>query len=420
MKILFKKAEIIDKNSTHHQKIKDILIDDGVIAKIDTDLISADAQIVEYPHLKVSIGFVDIFTKIGEPGFEHNETLETAAQAAQYGGFTRIFMLPNTHPTISTQSQVNYITEKSKKFSAYIHPIGAISKNIEGKELAEMYDMFNNGAIAFSDGDLPVQSAALFLKALQYVNSFNGTLIQKPIENSFTKLGSMNEGIVSTQLGLQGIPSFAEALVIKRDIELLKYSNSRLHITGISTVEGINLVSEAKKEGLQITCSVAPHHLIFCDEDLMNYDSNLKVNPPLRKKKDMLALREALLAGTIDCIASHHVPLHSDNKDCEFDKANYGMINLQTVFPILQKLFPTLLITNLIDMLSYNARLIFNLPNYKIEEGEIAELTFYNTVDEFILTKENNKSKSSNTSIFDIKLTGKILGTINKGKIFTN
>jgi dihydroorotase len=420
MKILLKKAEIIDKNSAYHQQIKDILIVDGVIAKIEDELIDDEAQIFQYSDLKISIGFVDIFTKIGEPGFEHHETFETAASVAQHGGFTRLFMLPNTNPSISTQSQVNYIIEKSKHLPIHIHPIGAISKNIEGKELAEMHDMFNNGAIAFSDGDQPVQSAALFLKALQFVNSFSGTLIQQPIEKSFSKLGNMNEGVVSTQIGIQGIPEFAEALMIKRDIELLQYSKSKLHITGVSTAEGIDLINKAKKEGLGITCSITPHHLIFCDEDVMNYDTNLKVNSPLRTKKDMLALREAFIAGNIDCIASHHVPLHKDNKDCEFDKASFGMINLQTVFPILADLFSKQSISKIVDTLSYNARKIFNLPVPKIEVGEIAELTLFNTSDEFMLTKENNKSKSSNTAVFNKSLKGKILGTVNKSQLFIN
>ncbi len=420
MKILLKNAEIIDKNSVHHQEMRDILIVDGVIVKIENEINVDDAQIFQDPYLKVSIGFVDLFTKIGEPGFEHQETLDTAAKAAQYGGYTRLFMLPNTNPAISSQSQVNYIKEKSKNLSVHIHPLGAISKNIEGKELAEMHDMYNNGAIAFSDGDQPVQSAALFLKALQYVNSFNGTLIQQPIEKKFSKLGSMNEGVVSTQMGIQGIPSFAEILMIKRDIELVRYSKGKLHITGVSTADGIKLITEAKKEGLNITCSVTPHHLIFCDEDVTNYEPNLKVNPPLRTKKDMLSLRNAFEAGMIDCIASHHIPLHLDNKDCEFDKASFGMINLQTVFPILNNLFPTLLLSYIIDALSYNARIIFNLPNYKIEVGETAELTLFNTDDLFTLTKENNKSKSANTVIYNKTLRGKILGTVNKGQFFIN
>lgn len=420
MKILLKKAEIIDKTSPYHQQLKDILIVDGLIANIETDINDEDALIFEHENLMVSVGFVDTFTKIGEPGFEQNETFETAALAAQVGGFTRILMLPNTNPTISTQSQVNYINEKSINLPVHIHSIGAISKNTEGKELAEMYDMFNHGAIAFSDGDLPVQSAALFLKALQYVNSFNGTLIQKPVENSFTKLGSMNEGIVSTQLGIAGIPSFAEILMIKRDIELLRYSNGRLHISGVSTIKGINLIHEAKKEGLNITCSVTPHHLLFCDEDLVNYDSNLKVNPPLRTKTEMMALRAAVFEGKIDCIASHHVPLHSDYKDCEFDKASFGIINLQTAFSVLQEVAPDLLITDMIDLFSHNARAIFNIPKNSIEVGEVAELTLFSTKDKFVLTKENNKSKSYNTSIFNRSLNGKILGTINKGKLFKN
>ena len=420
MKILLKNILIQDINSKHHQEVKDILIENGLIIKIDNGITTKADSILEKENISASIGFVDIFSKIGEPGFEYNETLITASNAAQAGGFTRIFSLPNTHPTVSTQSQINYIKEKSNSLPVFIHSLGAISKNIEGNTLAEMYDMFSNGAIAFSDGDTPIQSTVLMLKALQYVKAFNGIIVQMPLDKGFSKIGVMNEGIVSTTLGMPGIPELAETLMIKRDIELLKYAESKLHLTGVSTASGIELITEAKKHGLQITCSVAPHHLLFCDEDIVDYNTNFKVDPPLRTRKDMMALRMAVMNNEIDCIACHHVPVHNDFKDCEFDRAANGMIHLQTVFAEINTALPELSTTKLLALFSYHPRTIFNLPIPKIEEGEQAEITLFNKETEFTLTKENNKSKSYNSVLFNKNLKGEIIGTINKGKIFIN
>ncbi|MGI8952918.1 MAG: dihydroorotase [Chitinophagaceae bacterium] len=419
MKTLLSQVTIADSNSPHNYSIKNILIEDGFIKKINDDLFDAD-EVIEANNNTVSPGWVDVFSDFCDPGFEYKETLQTGAKAAAVGGFTQVFTLPNTNPVIQNKAQVEYIIQTSKSLEVHIHPIGTITKLCDGKELAEMYDMQSSGAIAFSDGLNAVQSSGLFLKALQYVKAFNGVLIQMPLDKSIGKYGLMNEGIISTKLGLPGIPAIAEEIIIKRDIELLKYTQSKLHITGISTQKSLQLISEAKNEGLNITCSVTPYHLFFCDEDLQTYDTNLKLNPPLRSKKDMLALREGLQNNLIDCIASHHIPQDWDSKTCEFEYAKYGMIGLQTSYPAIQTILPNLKPQQVTALFSINARKIFNLPNAIIKEGEIAELTIFNQYQNTIFTKENNESKSSNSPFFDKTLNGKIIGIYCKGKLILN
>ena len=420
MKILLKHVLINDKYSVYHNQTKDIYIEDGVIQVIEPEINLDSVTIIDSIDTTVSTGWIDIFSNFCEPGLEHRETLESGATAAAAGGFTQVFVLPNTNPTLSTQSQINYIVEKSKQLPITVHPIGAISKKVEGNELAEMYDMHHAGAIAFSDGTNALQSANLFLKALLYVKSFNGIIIQMPVDASFSKLGLMNEGVVSTQLGLPGIPAFAETLMIKRDIELLKYTQSKMHITSISTAESIALITEAKQQGLQITCSVTPHHLMFCDEDLTTYDTNLKLNPPLRSRADMMALRKAIIDGKIDCIASHHFPQHTDDKVCEFEYAKYGMISLQPVFTSINTIIPELTTDNLVDLLCNNAARIFKLPASKIEVGATANLTLFSRKGTTSLTKENNKSKSFNSAILNQQQSGKVIGIIAKGRLILN
>lgn len=420
MLILLKKIQIIDISSNYHNQIVDVLIKDGIITNIQQDIDAEADFIVDNPDTLLSCGWVDIFSNFCEPGFEYRENIESGSLAAIAGGFTQVFTLPNTNPTISSQSEVNYIVEKSKSSLINLIPLGSITKKVEGIELAEMYNMQTVGSIAFTDGIRPIQSANLFVKALQYVKAFNGTLIQMPIDTSFNKSGLINEGIISTQLGLPGIPAFVENLYIKRDIELLRYTESKLHITGVTTIEGINLIEDAKKSGLHITCSVTPHHLLFCDEDLLNYDTHLKVNPPLRTKEEMLNLRQAVLDGKIDCIASHHFPYHTDEKICEFEYAKNGMINLQTLYSSINTVLPQLSSEKLVALLTTNARNIFNLPTEKIKIGAKADFTIFDRKNTSILTSENNKSKSANSPLFNVTQQGKVIGVIIKGKLHLN
>ncbi len=420
MKLLLQKVLIADTASPHNGTIKDILITDGRISTITDSIIEEADTIIKEEGLVASPGWVDMFSHFCDPGFEYRETLQSGATAAAAGGFTQAAILPNTQPFISSKTQVEYVVEKSKILPVSILPLGAITKNIEGKELAEMYDMQNSGAVAFTDGLHSVQSAGLLLKALQYVKAFNGTIIQVPVDKSIGAFGLINEGIVSTQLGLPGIPALAEELIIKRDLDLLKYTESKLHITGITTAKSVELIAAAKAEGLQVTCSVTPYHLMFCDEDLTEYDTNLKTNPPLRSRADMMALREAVLGGKIDSIASHHLPQNWDSKTCEFEYAKNGMIGLQTSFAVINELLPALTNEQLVHLFSSNARKVFHLPTAVIKENEVAELTLFTRDGETVLTKENNKSKSANSPLFNKSLKGKVVGIYHKAQLHLN
>jgi len=420
MKILIRKAKIIDAQSPFNGLIKDILVENDQIISIEDQIDTAADQIINSPDLLVSTGWVDSFSHFCDPGIEYKETLETGAAAAAAGGFTHVFVLPNTDPVVDNKSQVSYIVQHSRSLPVSIHPIGAITKKIEGKDLAEMYDMKNNGAVAFSDGLAPVQTAGLFLKALLYVKAFDGLLIQIPIDKSIGSGGLINEGIISTQLGLPGIPAIAEETIIKRDIDLLRYTGSKLHITAVSTATSIGLIAEAKKEGLSITCSVTPYHLFYCDEDLVQYDTNLKLNPPLRTRKDMMALRAAVLSGVVDCVASHHLPQNWDNKVCEFEYAKSGMIGLQTSYCTVNTILPELSTEQIVALFSSNARKIFDIPTTSIAVGSKAELTLFSRTGETELTAANNKSKSANSAFLHKQLSGKVLGILHKAQLITN
>ena len=420
MKILLRKVLIADSTSSLNNLIKDILIENGKIVLIADSIPDKADEYMEEPDCVVSPGWVDTFSHFCDPGYEYKETLETGAASASAGGFTDVFVLPNTLPMVQSKSQVEYIVQKSKMLPVNIHPIGAITKNIEGKDLAEMYDMHASGAVAFSDGLFPVQTSGLLLKALQYVKAFEGILMQVPIDQSIGTHGLMNEGIVSTRLGLPGLPAIAEEIIVKRDIDLLRYTESKLHITGISTSVSLEEIAKAKKEGIAISCSVTPYHLYFTDEDLLEYDTNLKVNPPLRSKNDRQALREGILNGTIDCIASHHLPQNWDNKTCEFEYAKAGMIGLESSFAIVNSVLPELSNDQLVKIFSTTARTIFNLPAIIIEEGADAELTLFSRRGLTLLTKENIKSKSHNSPFVQKELKGKVIGTITKGHIYLN
>ena len=420
MKLLLKQVIITDKNSPYNGQQKDILIEGGKIVTIDDDLLNDEAQHISYDNLFVSPGWVDIFSHFCDPGYEHRETIETGALSAAAGGYTTVFTLPNTNPVVCTKSQVEYIIQKCRDLPVSVVPLGAITKNAEGKELAEMYDMLNSGAIAFSDGLKTVESAGLFLKALQYVRAFDGVLIQVPNDKSVGSFGLMNEGIMSTRLGLLGIPAIGEEIIISRDIELAAYTNSRLHITGVSTARSIELITKAKANGFAVTCSVTPYHLFFCDEDLADYDTNLKVDPPLRTKADMLALRQAVTDGKVDSIATHHIPQDTDNKICEFEYAKPGMIGLQTCFQVFNTLFPDFDTNKLVDLFSHNNRQIFKLAPATIKEGMLANLTLFSKENSTTIEANTIKSKSRNSSFIGRSLQGKVVGIINKDQLYLN
>lgn len=421
MKVLIKQATIVSPSSPFNGLQKDILIEKGIITGIGDDIRAENATIVAQPGLYASIGWMDVFSHFCDPGLEYRETLETGARAAAAGGFTEVMVLPNTHPVVHAKSQVEYIVQKSGTLPVKIHPIGAVTKNADGNELAEMYDMQQSGALAFGDGINAIQNSGLLIKALQYVKTFDGTIIQIPDDRSIGANGLMNEGVVSTQLGLPGKPAMAEELIVARDIKLTRYAGSRLHFTGISTAKSLEYIRRAKEAGINITCSVTPYHLFFTDEDLQTYDTNLKVNPPLRDKANRAALLNALTDGTVDCIASHHIPQNYDNKVCEFEYAKNGMIGLESLFGAVWSMVNVQWsINKMVDSLSVAPRKIFGLPVPVIKEGAVANITLFNPDTEYVFDETMIASRSKNSAFVGKQLKGKVTGIINGTKASFN
>lgn len=420
MKVLIKKAKIINPASPYHDSVQDIYIEAGIIKNIAADINAEADKIIEGQDIYVSAGWVDIFANFADPGYEHKETLESGSAAAAAGGFTDVFVIPNTKPVTDNKSQVEYLERKSGSLPSTIHPIGAISKNAEGKELAEMYDMRNSGAVAFSDGTSPVQSAGLLLKALQYVKAFDGVIIQIPDDKTVGTNGLMHEGLVSTRLGLAGKPLMAEELLVARDIKLARYAESKLHFTGVSSPRSLEYIKRAKDAGLNVTCSVTPHHLFFNDEHLLDYDTNLKVYPPLRSVKEQTALQKAVEDGTVDCIATHHMPHEYDSKVLEFEYAKNGMVALESCYPALKTILPGVSEAKWVELLSANPRKIFGLQQPVIEKDAKASITIFDPKGKITVNEKFFKSKSKNSPFIGKTLDGKIIGVVNGNKLFLN
>lgn len=411
---LLKKARIIQGNT--ESRAQDILIRDGVIEAIGEHLMPPpETEIWESPNLCVSPGWLDVGVYTADPGYEHREELRTAAEAAAAGGFTAMACFPNTDPALHTKSEILYVKNKAAELPVHCYPIGAISQGCEGKDLAELFDMHAAGAVAFSDGKRSVQDAGLLLRALQYAKAFNGLVINVPHHKTIAAGGQMHEGLMSTSLGLKGLPVLAETLMVQRDLSLLEYAEGRLHIHLISTAKSVDLIRAAKKAGLPVTCSVAVVNLCFTDEKLADFDSNWKIVPPLRSHKDTAALLEGLADGTIDFICTNHTPWHEEAKNLEFPYADFGMIGLETAFALSQTfLAKHLSLQDWVEKMSLAPRRVLGLPIPKIAEGERAELTVFDPELEWVLGEKDIRSKSKNTPFVGQNFKGKVLGVICK------
>jgi dihydroorotase len=420
MTILLRQTIIIDPSSPFHLKKADVFISNGIISRIADKIGDKADKIIDIPDLHISGGWVEIFSNFCDPGQEFKETVETGSAAAAAGGFTDVFLIPNTAPVVHSKAGVEYLVQKNAQSPVTIHPVGAITKNTEGSALSEMYDMHQSGAKVFSDGINSIQSPGLLIKALQYLKAIDATIIQLPDDRSVNPGGLMNEGIVSTRLGLPGRAVISEELMIARDIELVKYAGGKLHITGISSKGSIERIKAAKKQGVNVTCSVTPAHLIFSDEDLVNYDTNLKMNPPLRTAADREALREAVADGTIDCIATQHLPQDQDHKMAEFEYALDGMIGLQTAFAAVRSALPSIKTEQLVSLFCDNPRKIFGLPAVSVKEGNQATLTLFQPDKQWTFTKAQNRSRSNNSPFFGTSFPSAVSGIINKGSLFLN
>lgn len=420
MNLIIKQAKIVDPTSSHNGKVADIHIANGAIVSIGKNLSAKGTKEVILKNMHVSPGWMDIFADFADPGFEFRETLTTGVNAAAAGGFTTVCVIPNTKPVMDQKSVVEYVTHKAKGLPVSVLPLGSITRNAEGKELAEMYDMKLSGAVAFTDGKNSIQSSGLLVKALQYVKSFNGVLIQVPDDKSINPGGVMNEGITSTQMGLPGRSEIAEEIAVSANIKLAAYAGSSLHFTGISTEASLKLIKEARQKKIDITCSVTPYHLYFCDEDLTTYDTNLKVNPPLRNRKDRKALQKAINDGWIDCIASHHIPQDKDHKVVEFEYAKNGMISLQTVYAVINSTLPDVAQERWIEMLAVNPRKILGLEVPSVKEGNAASLTFFDPNYQWTFEATDIVSVSKNSPFIGKTFTGKPLGIFHNNQLILN
>lgn len=422
MDILLKAVKIIYPGSAWNLKTADLLIEKGRIKKIDKKLKAPKGvEVLEGKGLHVSPGWVDMNAYLADPGFEHKEDINTGIKAAAAGGFTATCCMPNTHPAIHSKSEVEYVINKAKGKVVDVYPVGAISRDCEGKDITEMYDMHYAGAIAYSDGLGKAISSGLTLRALQYVKPFEGLVITNPNDTSLSHGGQMHEGAMSTSLGMMGIPVIAEELTIQRDLQLLDYSESRLHLAYISAKGSVDLVKKAKAAGKQVTCSVSPYNLCLTDEALAGYDTNLKVSPPIRAKEDVTALVKALNDGVIDTIASFHVPHDTEAKELEFDLADFGMIGFETTFALLNThLKGKVGVEILVNALAVNPRKILGLPLPELKEGERANLTIFNTETEWTFNKSHIRSRSKNTPFVGTAFTGRVLGVINNGQTVLN
>jgi dihydroorotase len=378
--------------------------------------VNAKAELIDAAGKYVTPGFFDLNCNIGELGLEAKEDLETGTRAAASGGFTGLALMPNTQPPVHSKAEVEYLLNRAKNNLVDIYPLGSISHKREGKDLAEMYDMFLSGAKAFTDGNHPVQDAGLMERAMLYTKGFSAPIFSYPEDTAIAGKAKVNEGEMSTYLGMKGIPSLAEELMVARDLYLAEYTGSKIHFSTISTVRSVELIKEAKKKGLPVTCDVPVHHLLLTDEALEGFDSQYKVKPPLRTKKDVDALIMGLKDGTIDAIVTQHTPHEVEFKDVEFEVAEYGIIALQTAFSIALK--AGLDLETIVQKLAVNPRNILNVEAAIIAENKKANLTLLDANLEWQYTKQNNQSKSYNSPFIGQNLKGKVLLTCNNNHLF--
>ena len=417
MNLFINNVFIIHPDSPHNGQKVDMMIENGVIQKIGKCLkCPENATFIEGEGAFAALGFMDIGVQACDPGFEHRDDVFSIAKAAAFGGFTSVAVQPNTQPTLHSKSEIAYVKNKTKEQLVDFQVIGAMTQDCKGEEISEMYDMYHAGAIAFSDGKKSIKESGILLRALQYVKAFDGLIINHPFEKSVAQGGQMHEGLMSTSLGMKGIPSLSEELMLVRDLYLLEYCESRLHVANISTARSVDLIRQAKAKGLQVTASVAAINLAFEDNDLANFDTFLKVQPPLRAQSDIAALREGLVDGTIDFIASNHIAHDEEAKNLEFPYADFGVIGLETTAAVANT-FSGLSKEQLVEKLSINPRNILKINTPNIVEGEKANLTIFNPNLVWTYEKKHILSKCYNSPFIGKELKGKTIAVINQGKV---
>lgn len=411
MRLILRQAKIIDAGSKFHNRVCDVQIAGGLIEKIGPKLTNPGKyEELKLENLHISQGWFDSSISLGEPGYEDRETISNGLSVAAKSGFTAIALQPNGHPATDNQSAVNFVKSKAANTATELYPIGALTKGSEGKDLAELFDMKNAGAVAFGDYNKNLDNANLLKIALQYTQDFDGLVIAYCQDSSLKGNGVANEGIASTRLGLKGIPALAEELQVSRNLFLLEYTGGKLHIPTLSTAKSVQLVKDAKAKGLHVTCSVAVHHLTLNEDKLDGFDTRYKVTPPLRNEADRKALVKAVKDGIIDMITSDHNPLDVEHKKMEFDLAKNGTIGLESAFGALGNVLP---VETIVEKLT-SGKKVFGIEENPIAEGAKANLALFNPESSWTFSKENILSKSKNSAFLGARMKGKAYGSFNR------
>jgi len=412
IKVLLKSALILDPASQHHGKKRDVIIQGNTLLSIASELNDSKSRIVPGKGWIVSRGWTDLSARSGEPGAEYKEDFQSLLAAAHRGGYTRVAVLPSTSPVVDNKGAIQFMLTKSNA-RVEVMPIGALSQHLEGKQLSEMYDMQQGGAAAFSDdrGDLGTE---LMCRALEYSKNIGATIMVLPIDRGLNNNGQMHEGAVSVSLGMKGIPNLAEELRVQRDIELLRYCGGRLHFSLISSARSVDLIRKAKREGLQVTCAIAAHQLMFSDEHLQSFDSNFKVLPPFRGKDDRKGLIAGLKDGTIDAIVSDHCPEDVEHKVREFEDAHFGISSIEatfcTAFTALEK---NLTPEEIVEKFTSGPERVLGLSAQPLEEGFGAPVSIFNPEENTMFDANTWVSKSKNSPVIGMQLRGRVMATGN-------
>ena len=424
--VLFKQAKPIGGGYDGTRQL-DIRIREGNISEIGQNLNPepSSEHVVEGEGAYISPGWMDMHVHLREPGFEQKETIESGCKAATFGGFTAVACMPNTNPAIHTRDMAEFVIQRALPYPVHVYPIGAVSKDRKGKNLVEMADMKDGGAVAFSDDGDPVYDPQMMRLALEYASMLGMPIINHEEVLSLSRPGHMNEGRVATRLGVEGSPGIAEEVMISRDIMLAEFCDAHVHIAHMSTAKGVELVRQAKKRGIRVTAEVCPHHFDLTEDEIerRSFDSNCKMHPPLRTEGDRQAMVEGLADGTVDAICTDHAPHTPEEKEVEFIYAPNGIIGLETAWPVAVKRLLDeghLSLGQLVSKLVDAPRNILNIPVPTIEEGAEANLTLFNTGEEWEYTEEQVHSRSLNSPYLDQKLKGRAQATYNKQYLTIN
>jgi len=409
--LLIKNAQILNPGTPVTGETNDIVVQHGKILTIGTNLQFPDAELRDLEGAYLAPGLMDHFCWNGDPGYEHREHFDTLVHAASRGGFTDLALLPNTYPAVDKKSMIDLLRKKSQHTQLGIYPYGTISEKAEGAELAELHDMAAAGAVGFTDGTSQHLNYALLFRALEYVKMFEGLVVCTPTDRKIFGKGQIHEGSVSTKLGLKGIPVSSEIMALDQCIELLRYTNSKLHIAGVSSARAVEKIKSAQNEGLSLTASVPVWNIAFTDEAVDGFKNDFKFDPPLRSESDRLALISGIQDGVLSCIYSQHIPWDPEKKNLEFPFSSPGSISLQTSFLLsLQILSPHMSIEQIIHLWTHGPRQILGLQNITITEGQPLKATAFSTSGQTILNTLSNQSISTNSPLWDKPIPGKILG----------